>query len=173
MQQAVDARNVRIVAVDSSAAMVERLRSKLEDEDAGAAPVVPIEVLQADIRETAVEDASVVVLNFTLQFIEPSHRFPLLQRIRQGLKPGGILILSEKIRFEDADEDRLQIDWHRDFKRAQGYSDLEIARKRDALERVMLPDSLDEHRARLERAGFSRVVPWFQALNFSSLVALA
>lgn len=172
MQRAVRARDARIVAVDSSRAMIERLRKLLGEQDIDVS-AVPIELLESDIRETAIEDASVVVLNFTLQFIDPPHRLPLLRRIREGMKPGGILVLSEKIRFEDMHEHELQTEWHHDFKRAQGYSDLEIARKRDALERVMLPDTLEGHLARLGQAGFSRVVPWFQALNFRSLVALA
>jgi tRNA (cmo5U34)-methyltransferase len=173
MRCAVTARDVRIVAVDSSEAMVERLRGILEDEDVDSAPAVPVQVVRADVRDTAIDDASVVVLNFTLQFIDPPHRLTLLTRIRQGMRPGGVLVLSEKLRFENEEEQRLQTQWHHDFKRAQGYSDLEIARKRDALERVMLPDTLSEHCVRLEQAGFSRVIPWFQALNFRSLVAFA
>lgn len=171
MRQAVVARGVRIVAVDSSRAMVERCQTALDEVAGMAGPTV--ELQHADVRETAIENASVVVLNFTLQFIDPPERAPLLERIRRGLLPGGILVLSEKIRFEDPKLRELQTDWHHDFKRVQGYSELEIARKRDALERVMRPDSLREHRARLEAAGFGRIVPWFQAFNFISLVAFA
>ena len=92
-------------------------------------------------------------------------------RIARGLLPGGALLLSEKIRFEDPREQALQTDWHHEFKRAQGYSELEIARKRDALENVLRPDSLPRHRDRLHAAGFSQVYPWFQAFNFVSMVA--
>lgn len=86
--------------------------------------------------------------------------------------PGGALILSEKLRFEDAEAHALLTDLHVAFKRANGYSELEIAQKRSALENVMHPDSLEEHRERLLAAGFSKVVPWFQCLNFASLIAL-
>ena len=89
-----------------------------------------------------------------------------------ALLPGGALILSEKLRFEDAAEQALLTDLHLDFKRANGYSELEIAQKRSAIEHVMKPDSLQQHRERLLDAGFSRVVPWFQCLNFASLIAL-
>jgi len=80
-------------------------------------------------------------------------------------------VLSEKIRFENAAEHELQTRWHHDFKKAQGYSDLEIARKRDALENVMKPDSMRQHRERLESAGFDQVSQWFQGFNFISMVA--
>ena len=81
------------------------------------------------------------------------------------------MILSEKICFEDAREDELQTCWHHDFKKAQGYSDLEISRKRDALENVMKPDSMGQHHDRLKEAGFKRVSQWFQGFNFVSMVA--
>ena len=99
-------------------------------------------------------------------------RTALLSRIRQSLLPGGALILSEKLRFNDAEEHALLTDLHVAFKRANGYSELEIAQKRSAIENVMKPDSLEEHRERLLAAGFSQVVVWFQCLNFASLIAL-
>ena len=113
-----------------------------------------------------------VALNFTLQFIPREQRLDLLTRIRRALLPGGALILSEKLRFADDQEQALLTDLHIAFKRANGYSELEIAQKRSAIENVMKPDSLEEHRTRLAEAGFSKVVPWFQCLNFASLIAL-
>ena len=82
------------------------------------------------------------------------------------------MVLSEKFNFEDNDIGELLFNMHLDFKRANGYSELEIAQKRSAIENVMKPDSLEQHRERLLAAGFSKVVPWFQCLNFASLIAL-
>jgi tRNA (cmo5U34)-methyltransferase len=169
MSQAVRAGDCRIVAVDNSPAMIAGLRERLAA--AGSSPAVPIDAVCADLEKTASDNASVVVLNFTLQFVSPGERPRLLRRIANGLLPGGILVLSEKIRFESEQEQALQTEWHHDFKRAQGYSELEIARKRDALENVMKPDSLARHSERLLQAGFNGVYPWFQAFNFISLVA--
>lgn len=120
----------------------------------------------------AIENASVVVLNFTLQFIPVEERLALLQRIYQGLKPGGALILSEKLAFEDETQDRFHIESHHDFKRSNGYSDLEISQKRSALENVLIPETLAEHQQRLEQAGFEFVEKWFQCFNFVSMVAV-
>jgi tRNA (cmo5U34)-methyltransferase len=169
MSQAVRAENTRIVAVDNSPAMISRLSEMLE---AGQEPGrVPIHPVCEDLQDTRIEDASVVVLNFTLQFVSPGARLPLLQRIAHGMLPGGVLLLSEKVCFDSDQEQVLQTAWHHDFKRAQGYSDLEISRKRDALENVMKPDSLSQHHERLLEAGFSSVHPWFQAFSFCSLLA--
>lgn len=169
MSKAVAARDAEIVAVDKAPAMIESLRAVLETRTEPGA--VPIRTLCRDLLETPIESASVVVLNFTLQFIPQRQRLPLLRSIAAGLLPGGVLLLSEKTRFADPLEQQLQTDWHHDFKRAQGYSDLEIARKRDALEKVMRPDTLAQHHRRLSRAGFGASYTWFQAFGFAAVLA--
>lgn len=162
----------RVIAVDNSHAMVERCREYLHAQDSMFQELLPVEVQEGDILALEFQPASLVALNFTLQFIAPEQRLALLTRIHQALLPGGALILSEKLRFEDQQQNALLTDLHIAFKRANGYSELEIAQKRSALENVMKPDSLEQHRERLLAAGFSQVVPWFQCLNFASLVAL-
>src|SRR5690606_30724707 len=101
------------------------------------------------------QNASVVVLNFTLQFIAPERRDALLQRIWQALRPGGILVLSEKIVFPEPGLNELFIDMYHQFKEVQGYTKLEISQKRAALENVLIPETLAAHKDRLQRAGFS------------------
>lgn len=168
MRQAVALSSGRIIAVDNAPEMIKRFREVLALEPEG----LPVEIRERDIRDIEIEDASVVVLNFTLQFIDQDDRPALLKRIAQGLRPGGILVLSEKLRFEDSLEQQRLTEWHHDFKRAQGYSDLEIARKREALENVLRPESEHTHRARLLDAGFSEVYRWFQGFSFASFVAI-
>ena len=162
----------RVIAVDNSPAMVERCAEYLHAQDAMFQELLPVEVIEADILALEFQPASLVALNFTLQFIAPEQRLELLTRIRQALLPGGALILSEKLRFADEAEHELLGELHLAFKRANGYCELEIAQKRSAIENVMKPDSLEQHRERLLAAGFSKVVPWFQCLNFASLIAL-
>ncbi|MFI8979687.1 carboxy-S-adenosyl-L-methionine synthase CmoA [Ectopseudomonas khazarica] len=162
----------RVIAVDNSPAMVSRCSEYLHAQDAMFQELLPVAVIEADILALPLQPTSLVTLNFTLQFIPPERRLELLTRIRQALLPGGALILSEKLRFEDDAQHELLTELHVAFKRANGYSELEIAQKRSAIENVMKPDSLEQHRERLLAAGFSKVVPWFQCLNFASLVAL-
>lgn len=172
LRRHVQVEGCRVIAVDNSPAMVERCREYLHAQDSMFQELLPVDVLEADICQLPLRPASVVALNFTLQFIPHAQRLDLLTNIRQALLPGGALILSEKLRFVDAEEHELLTDLHIAFKRANGYSELEIAQKRSAIENVMKPDSLDEHRERLAAAGFSKVIPWFQCLNFASLIAL-
>jgi tRNA (cmo5U34)-methyltransferase len=162
----------KVLAVDNSSAMVERCREYLQAQDAMFQELLPAAVVQADILNLQWQPASLVALNFTLQFIAPGQRLELLSQIRQTLLPGAALILSEKLCFTDNQQQHLLTDLHLAFKRANGYSELEIAQKRSAIENVMLPDTLEQHRKRLLAAGFTQVIPWFQCLNFASLVAL-
>lgn len=172
LRRHVKSEGCRVVAVDNSSAMLERCREYMHAQDSMFQELLPVEIVEADILALDLQPASLVAMNFTLQFIPPERRPELLGRIRQALVPGGALILSEKLRFEDVEEHALLNELHVAFKRANGYSDLEIAQKRSAIENVMKPDSLEEHRQRLAAAGFRKVVPWFQCLNFASLIAL-
>lgn len=157
-----------IVAVDSSPAMLSQARQYLAE----TGDLSAFELVCADVLEVPIETASMVVLNFTLQFIAPERRPQLLSRIYQGLLPGGMLVLSEKITLASESAQRLFSEMHHGFKKAQGYSELEISQKRMALERVLLPETLTCHRERLLEAGFETVEVWFQCLNFVSLLAI-
>ncbi len=157
-----------LIAIDNSPAMIEKLNERLT---AGQFPHERIETRLEDINQSEIEDASVVVLNFTLQFLEPARRQALIQRIYDGMRDGGILLISEKIVFPDDKLNELFIELYHGFKENMGYSKLEISRKRNALENVLIPESLDNHRQRLASAGFSSVDVWFQCFNFASLVA--
>ena len=155
----------RVVGVDNAPAMLDRAEAEL------ATTFPTIEWICSDVRDVALADASLVVMNFTLQFLPVDERLALLQRIRNALRPGGILVLSEKFAGPDKTADDLLTEMHHAFKRANGYSQLEISRKRSALENVLVPETLEQHHSRLTEAGFSRVEPWFQCFNFMSMVA--
>lgn len=163
----------RIIAVDSSRAMVERCRSIVAS-DAGEASRrdVEVTVLQADIRNIEISRASMVVLNYTLQFLPVDDRLSMLKKIADGMLEGGVLILSEKIVDEDPKIEQLLVELHHQFKRRNAYSDLEISRKRAALENVLIPESLRAHMDRLRLAGFSHAGPWLRYFNFVSILAM-
>jgi len=168
MQKGLKAENCRIIAVDNSQAMIDRCRQQPQSD----ATPAQIEYLCEDILDSAISEASVVVMNFTLQFVEPTRRCELLDRIYGGMRAGGILILSEKVQFADPAVNQLLIEVYHAFKKANGYSELEISQKRAALENVLIPESIREHRDRLIRAGFKSADVWFQCFNFMSMLAI-
>ncbi|KOE51957.1 carboxy-S-adenosyl-L-methionine synthase CmoA [Aggregatibacter actinomycetemcomitans] len=164
----IQCKNVKIIGVDNSQPMVERCRQHI----AAYHSNIPVEILCGDIRHIGIKNASMVILNFTLQFLLPQDRIALLEKIYQGLNPNGVLVLSEKFRFEDGKIDELLIDLHHQFKRANSYSELEVSQKRTALEKVMRTDSIETHKVRLKNVGFSHVELWFQCFNFGSMIAI-
>ena len=167
MRHRVVAADTRIVAVDNSPSMSQQCLALLQADSAE----VPVEVLCSDIQDVNIHNASICVLNFVLQFIAPAQRAQVLSSISEGLNEGGALILSEKIAFEDAKHQQLMTELHHNFKRANGYSELEISQKRAALENVLIPETLNVHKQRLTEAGFRSIDVWFQCFNFASIIA--
>ncbi|BAP13887.1 rRNA cytosine-C5-methyltransferase [Alcanivorax sp. 97CO-5] len=157
-----------IVAVDNSRAMIEQAENLLSQ--AGQAHRVTLQ--EGDVAEMAFNSCSMAVLNFTLQFIALEKRDALIRRLADATVPGGILVLSEKIRFANDAENALQTELHHAFKRNNGYSDLEISQKRNALENVLIPETLAAHETRLKKAGYRQIHVWFRCFNFVSLLAV-
>ena len=168
MRRNIDVAGCKIIGVDNSPAMVERCQRHIDAYKAAT----PVEIIEGDILDIDINNASMVVLNFTLQFLAPDNRQRLLNRIYQGLNPGGVLVLSEKFSFQDKQIGELLFNMHHDFKRANGYSELEISQKRSMLENVMLTDPVETHKSRLHQAGFPHAEVWFQCFNFGSLLAI-
>ena len=160
---------VELIGVDSSRAMLDACHADLIESGRARNQLT---LIHEQLQRVELSGASLIVLNFTLQFIPVEDRLPLLRRARAALRPGGALLLSEKVKLNDSRIDGLCIDLHHEFKRSQGYSELEIAQKRDALVGVLIPEAIQTHRDRLSAAGFSASEVWYQAFNFCSLVAL-
>lgn len=159
----------RIIGVDLAESMIQRLSATVQQKGVSTDR---IELRQADLRDVVVENASFVCLNLTLQFLPPEERTVVIQSIFDGMNEGAALLLSEKICFEDQAQQDLMTSLHHDFKRAHGYSDLEIAQKRTAIENRLIPETLQQHTDRLKNAGFHTVSVWFQCFNFASLLAI-
>lgn len=168
MRKQIKQPNCKIIAVDNSEAMVAHCRKIIDNE----ASRVPVEVICSDLQDVDINNASVVVLNFTLQFIELESRQEIINRIYQGMLSGGILVISEKLSHQDRDIENLFIDMHHEFKKAHGYSDLEISQKRTALEEVLIPENIEQHKKRILTSGFKSCDVWFQCFNFASMLAL-
>ncbi len=157
-----------IIAIDNSEAMVSRLKADLQNQK-GATKQIKVKL--EDIRESEIKSASMVILNFTLQFINVKDRDQLIKKISAGMRPGGLLIISEKVSFTNMEMNSLFIDLYHKFKEKQGYSELEISQKRDALENVLIPESLEKHYERLLAADFELIETWLKYFNFASIIA--
>ncbi len=168
IQQTIN-KQCNIIAVDSSQAMIEQCLTLAADENTTN---VSIDFIQENIQHTEIVNASVVVMNFTLQFIPLAERKELLKNIYNGLLPGGIFILSEKITFEDKEEEQVMNNLHLHMKSLNDYNQLEIANKRKALEEVLIPETIASHQRRLEETGFKQSFVWLKCFNFISLFSV-
>lgn len=165
--------SAKIFAIDNSQAMITRLDERLAEQASKATqPKAAVVSRLDDICTTPMENASFVVLNLTLQFVPAEKRSALLQRAFDAMLPGGALLLSEKLYFEDQLQQDLLTRLHHQFKRSHGYSDLEIAQKRTAIENRLIPETMQTHVDRLHQVGFQTVAPWFQCFNFASILAV-
>lgn len=161
--------SVRFVGIDNSTEMLEKCRLKLEESGMDRA----YELRCADLNDgVRLEDASVVLLILTLQFVRPLNRDRLIADIYRGLRPNGCLLLVEKVLGEDSLLNRLFIKYYYELKRRNGYSELEITQKREALENVLVPYKLLENRELLLRTGFRYVDAFFKWYNFCGLIAV-
>jgi tRNA (cmo5U34)-methyltransferase len=166
MRQGIRASGCEIAAVDNSAAMTERCQQLMLEDDSANAPPTGVDIVLGDIMDTEITNASMVVLNYTLQFLSVDARDALMRRICSGLVPGGLLVLSEKVLDENEHMEKLLFDLHHEFKRRNHYSSLEISRKRAALENVLVPETVTDHRTRLTQAGFENIAVWLRYFNF-------
>ena len=172
MRQGIGAAGCHIIAVDNAAAMTERCRQVIVEDDAANSPSTPVDVIHGDIMDIEITNASMVVLNYTLQFLAVDDRDELLRRICDGLVSGGLLVLSEKVLDEDEHMEQLLFDLHHEHKRRNNYSAMEISRKRAALENILLPETVARHRTRMQAAGFEHIAVWLRYFNFVSIIAI-
>jgi len=157
----------RLIGIDNSVPMLNKARENLKDVK------TPWELVHADLDgDFSLTNASVVVMNYTLQFIVPERRQLLLGKILKGLLPNGCLLLTEKVLGDTPELDAAFVEIHHQFKRERGYSELEISRKREALENVLTPLKLHENIELLKQAGFSNVDVFFKWNNFAGIIAL-
>jgi len=159
-------KSIKIFSIDNSQEMLDQCSKNLLGTEAN------IQYICDDIENIQFENASLIVLNLTLQFIKPRNRSKLVKRMHESLLPGGALIISEKIINENEEINKSLIGLHETFKRENGYSETEIAQKRKAIEDVLIPESIEQHLKRLSDAGFKKPLVQMQCINFASFLAV-
>lgn len=156
---------MKLKGIDNSQAMLDRAKQKCHAFGAN------IDLELADMLRYTYHQEDIIVANYTLQFIRPMQRVELVKKLYDGLNDDGIFIFSEKVVFEDKKLDKQLIDIYYDYKKEQGYSEYEIAQKREALENVLIPFTIRENIQMCQEAGFSQIDTVFQWANFVTFVA--
>ncbi|MDQ1326072.1 MAG: tRNA (cmo5U34)-methyltransferase [Campylobacterota bacterium] len=156
---------MELKGLDNSRAMLDRARQKCQAFGAD------IKLELADMLAYEYKNEDIIIANYTLQFIRPMQRVELVKSIFEGLEKDGMFIFSEKVIFADKRLDKQMIDIYYDYKKTQGYSEYEIAQKREALENVLIPFTIEENIQMCKDAGFNQVETVFQWANFVTFVA--
>jgi tRNA (cmo5U34)-methyltransferase len=162
-------KNVRLVGVDFSNEMLDQAREKLSQRGFQR----DYQLICADLNdEIEIYDASVVIMNLTLQFIRPVRRDRIMRKIATGMTPGGCLLVVEKVLSKDSKINRSFIKYYYDFKQRNGYSQMEIAQKREALENILIPYRLEDNYELFLNSGFSACDVFFKWYNFCGIIAV-
>lgn len=159
-------KDFHLTAVDNSAPMLEFFKKRISG-FIGYKRVTPV---LSDIMDIRFKKSSVVIANLTLQFIPVGQREELIKRIYDSLEPGGIFLITEKTVNSDHDLSDLQQEFYYRLKEENGYSKIEITRKREALENVLIPETVEAHMERLKSAGFSAIEIWLKWFHFAAFI---
>ncbi|KQV24413.1 tRNA (cmo5U34)-methyltransferase [Rhizobium sp. Root1203] len=161
--------DVQFIGIDNAPDMLDKAAQKIEE--SGTNRSIDLQVVDLH-RGLQIENASVVTMLLTLQFVRPLFRERIMKTIYSGLNDHGCLLLIEKLTSEDTTFNRLFIEHYYDFKRRNGYSEIEISKKREALENVLIPYRLDENVQLLKETGFRSVEVFFRWYNFCGIIAV-
>ena len=157
----------KFVGIDSSESMIKKCQENLSREKN-----LNFELINEKIQDVELQSSKIIIMNYTLQFIPADNRPSILKKIYKSLKKGGIFIMSEKIKPEFGNVEEIITELYYDFKRRNGYSNLEIMQKREALERVLTPNTIKQQKELLKEAGFNSYDTIFQWYNFSSFIGI-
>ena len=159
-------RSLELHGIDNSPAMLDQCQQKLAELELAH----PIQTTCAAAEDFEMHDASVVLMNYTLQFVPEQSRPALLERIRESIRPGGFLLISEKVAHPQPPMHDALTELYFEYKKARGYSELEISRKRDALENVLVPLTMDRNVEMFRAAGFANVEVLLKWFNFATFL---
>lgn len=157
---------LNLIGIDNSEAMLSRASKKCK------AFGVDINLINDDLHNISYDDAKLIISNYTLQFIRPLQREKLVEKIYNSLQKNGVFIFCEKVISSNKILDKQYIDEYYEFKKTQGYSEFEIAQKREALENVLIPYTDEENKKMILDAGFSHCETLFKWVNFATFIAI-
>lgn len=165
--------DAKLIGIDSSKAMLDKAKDKLIEHKLDK----KINLLHCDVEKIIREPdliprPKIIIMNYTLQFIQPAGRQNIVKGLFDLLQPGGILILSEKISHESDEINQTMIDIYHNFKKINGYSELEISKKRDAMENVLIPFTAKQNIELFNNAGFNEIAPIFQWYSFVTFLGI-
>jgi len=145
-----------LIGCDSSPAMLDQAHQKLQH--------FQIPLVETDHFPIQYAPFEVVMCNWTMHFIKEREQY--IQAIFEGLKSGGLFIMTDKTIQSDA----MKVLYH-NFKLKQGLSLTQIEQKERNLEGVLVPYSLEQNITMLKQTGFINLEILSAAFGFVTFLA--
>jgi tRNA (cmo5U34)-methyltransferase len=161
-----------LIGYDNSAPMIKKAMQKIKESGLEERISVLYADLNGDLDLIELNNASVVLICWTLQFVRPLKREKLINKIYQGLNENGVLIITEKVLTNNSLLNRYYIKLYYDYKQRNEYTNEEIVNKREALENILIPYRIDENIEMFKRNGFETVDTFFQWYNFVGFICI-
>ncbi len=168
LMKGIDKKGCKIIAIDQSKAMTNKFKENIKTKKLST----PIEIINENITNTKIENASIVVMNYTLQFIPKNERQGIIDKIYNGLLEGGLFFISEKTKSDNQEFNEITDKLHHNFKIENSYSEMEIENKKTSLENILIRDDIQTHKERLDKSGFLEHEILLKYFNFSSFIAI-
>jgi tRNA (cmo5U34)-methyltransferase len=156
----------KLIGIDSSKPMIIKAKSKIKAYNSN------INLIFGDIENITIEKSQAIISNYTLQFIAKDKRSKVIDKIFNSLNKNGIFLISEKVISNNQKLNTSLIEIYHNYKQENGYSTTQIEKKKEALENILVPLSLDENISMLKNAGFKEVEVLFKWANFSTFLAI-
>jgi len=131
-----------------------------------------IKIINNDIIKFKLKKNNLIISYYTIQFIHPSHRQIIFNKIYKSLNWGGGFIIFEKIRGNDARFDNILNSLYLDFKEKNNFKAKEILNKSKSIRGVLEPFSDNGNLGFIKRAGFSDIQTIFYHLCFKGYLCI-
>jgi len=162
-------KRIHYIGIDYSFPMLKQCKRTLQRNTASSR----IKLVCWDLNKPLpIHNASVVILNLTLQFLKPKNRLLLLRSIHRGLADGGCVILAEKVRNDYKRFDDLFTQRYYQMKKRNKYSKGEIRHKEKALKGFLQPFTAQANEQLLASSGFSQCETFYRWYNFHGMLAM-
>lgn len=154
----------RLVGIDTVESMIQHAENNRADPS--------ISFLCASVYEVDFDPSSMITSFYTIQFIPPSIRQDVINRVYNSLEWGGAFLFFEKVRAPDARFQDISSQLYTEFKMRNGYAADEILQKQMSLKSVLEPFSSQGNLELLKRAGFVDIMPIFRYVFFEGLLCI-
>ena len=159
--------SVQFVGIDTEPKMIEAAEKKQIE-----LKLKNVNFLCDDITNFNFENTNFISSYYTVQFIKPSERQRLIDKIFNSLNWGGGFLIFEKVRAPDARFQDMMVGLYDEYKLESGYSPEEIFGKTRSLRGILEPFSTQGNLDMLRRAGFKDIISVMKFISFEGYLAI-